>query len=205
MGLCYPNRKVLIGHSNRQKYAKAGSGETNLPSTLAARLRARWTLLGALLFGSMWIGYSVWRRPASRPPEVRHLGDGTVASLGPDSRLLITAGFPTRRELSLDGEALLKVPPTEQPLIIRTRLMHLVVRGSSTLAIVARSRETGEQVEVLSGEVIVSKNYPSTYRVPDDLHGGEMSMVNETIDLMEKERVDQPSLETLRERANRLK
>lgn len=83
--------------------------------------------------------------------------------------------------------------------------MHLEVRGASTLAVTAWSRETGEQVEVLSGEVIVSKNYASPYRVPDDLHGGEMSMVNVTIDLMEKENVDAPSLAGIRERATRLK
>jgi hypothetical protein len=58
---------------------------------------------------------------------------------------------------------------------------------------------------VLSGEVIVSKNYPSSYRVPDDLHGGEMSMVNETIDLMEKENVDPASLANIRGQANRLR
>ena len=57
----------------------------------------------------------------------------------------------------------------------------------------------------LDGEVIVSKSYPSSYRVPDDLHGGEMSMVNQTIDLMEKENVDPPSLARIREQAGKLK
>jgi hypothetical protein len=41
--------------------------------------------------------------------------------------------------------------------------------------------------------------------VPDDLHGGEMSMVNETIDLMEKENVDPASLANIRGQANRLR
>lgn len=162
-------------------------------------------MLGALILASIGVGYSVWRKPGHEPPEVRHLADGTVASLGADTRLRTASGFPSPRELSLDGEGLLEVPAGGRPLIVRTRLMYLEVRGSSTLDITARSRETGEQVEVLSGEVIVRKNYPSTYRVPDDLHGGEMSMVNETIDLMEKETVDAPSLTSMRERASRLK
>lgn len=162
-------------------------------------------MLGALILASAGVGYSVWRKSTRTPPEVRHLADGTVAWLGADTRLRTAAEFPSRRELSVDGEGLLKVPAEGQPLIVRTRLMHLEVHGSSTLAITAWSRETGEQVEVLSGEVLVSKNYASPYRVPDDLHGGEMSMVNETIDLMEKENVDPSSLARIRERANRLR
>jgi len=171
-----------------------------------ARFLARWAVLGALvLAASVGVGYSVWHKHMREPPEVHHLADGTIASLGADTRLRTAAGFPSRRELSLDGEGLLKVPASGQPLIVRTRLMHLEVRGASILAITAWARETGEQVEVLSGEVIVSKNYPSSYRVPDDLHGGEMSMVNETIDLMEKENIDPPSLAGIRARANRLR
>ena len=165
---------------------------------------ARWALLGALVVASIGVGYTVWRKPARKPPEIRYLADGTVALLEADTRLRPAAGFPSPREASLDGEGLLEVPAGRQPLIVRTHLMHLEVRGASTLAITAWSRETGEQVEVLSGEVIVSKNYASTYRVPDDLHGGEMSMVNETIDLMEKENIDPPSLARIRARADRL-
>lgn len=171
---------------------------------LEARFIPRRALLGALVLVSVGVGYSVWQKPRHEPPEIRHLADGTVASLEADSRLRTPAGFPSPRELSLDGEGLFRVPAGGHPLIVRTRLMRLEVRGSSTLAITARSRETGEQVEVLSGEVIVSKNYASPYRVPDDLHGGEMSMVNETIDLMEKENVEPPSLARIRARANRL-
>jgi hypothetical protein len=85
-------------------------------------------------------------------------------------------------------------------LIVRTRLMRLEVRSASALAITARSRESGEEVEVLDGDVIVRKNYASSYQVPDHLHGGEMSMVNETIDLMEKERMDAASMMRIRER-----
>jgi hypothetical protein len=172
---------------------------------LNARLMARWALLGTLLLITMWIGYVAWRKPASHPPQTRHLPDGTIAALQADTRLVTAAGFPSPREISLDGWALLKVPAAPQALIVRTHLMRLEVRGPSTLAITARSQESGEQVEVLDGEVIVSKNYSSSYRVPDDLHGGEMSMVNVTIDLMEKESIDAQSRERLRKRASALR
>jgi FecR-like protein len=171
---------------------------------LKARVTARWALLGALLIAFLSVGYDAWRKPMTEPPRIRHLEDATVASLGADTRFIPEAGFPARREASLDGEALLRVSAIGRPLIVRTRLMRLEVLGSSTLAITARSRESGEEVEVLDGEVIVSKNYPSSYRVPDDLHGGEMSMVNATIDLMEKEHMDPASLESIRERARAL-
>jgi hypothetical protein len=80
------------------------------------------------------------------------------------------------------------------PLIVRSRLLKLIVTGPSTLRIVARSHETGEQVEVLSGHVVAYKNYPSSYAEPDHLQAGEMSMVNQTIDLMEKEKFDPATL-----------
>ena len=35
-----------------------------------------------------------------------------------------------------------------------------------------------------------AKAYPSRFSEPDDLVGGEMSMVNRSIDLMEKEKFD---------------
>lgn len=173
---------------------------------LNARIAARWALLGGLLLvASVWIGHGIWRPRGGRSPEVLHLADGTIASLGADTRLVPAAGFPGRRELSLDGEALMKVPAMGRPLIIRTRLMRLAALGASTLAITARSRETGEEVEVLDGEAIVSKNYPSSYRVPDHLHGGEMSMVNVTIDLMEKEPMDAAAIAAIRRRVSGLK
>lgn len=170
-----------------------------------ASVIVRRALLGAALLVLTGVGYSVWWKLHHERAEIRHLADGTIVLLSADTRLRTAAGFPSPRELSLDGEVLLRVPAGGQPLTVRTRLMHLEVSAPSTLTVTAWSRETGEEVEVLSGEVIVSKNYASPYRVPDDLHGGEMSMVNRTIDLMEKETVDAPSLARIRERASRLK
>jgi hypothetical protein len=61
------------------------------------------------------------------------------------------------------------------------------------------ARETGEQVEVLEGTVTAVKNYPSTYSTPDDLAAGEMSMVNKSIDLQEKEKMNEKEFAALRE------
>ena len=61
------------------------------------------------------------------------------------------------------------------------------MRGDSALRLTAYSRETGEQVQVVCGDVLARKNYPSRFDEPDRLAAGQMSMVNQTIDLMEKE------------------
>jgi len=71
--------------------------------------------------------------------------------------------------------------------MIRSRLLRLTVAGATQFHVVARSRESGEQVEVLSGNVTAYKNYPSPYADPDRLGAGDVSMVNRSIDLMEKE------------------
>jgi hypothetical protein len=72
--------------------------------------------------------------------------------------------------------------------------MILTVTGASALRVTARSNETGEEADVLSGHVEARKAYPSRQNEPDTLLAGEEVMVNETIDLQEKETTDVPSL-----------
>jgi len=115
------------------------------------------------------------------------LPDGTQAFYRSDSVIEPAKGFPHPRKLLVDGDVLLKVPAAGDPLIVGTRLFLLTVSGESTLRITAYSREAGEQVEVVCGDVLARKNYPSKFDEPDHLAAGQMSMVNRTIDLMEKE------------------
>ncbi len=124
---------------------------------------------------------------AGATAQVHRLADGTIASFAAGTRLIPAQRFPDRRDVWVDGKALLEVPETRGPLTIRTPLLRIEVLRPSTLLVTARPRQAGEAVRVLNGEVIVGKRYPSHYPVPDDLHAGEMAMVNFTIDLMEKE------------------
>ena len=48
------------------------------------------------------------------------------------------------------------------------------------------------------GELSAAKSYPSTYSAPDQLMAGEMSMVNQSIDLQEKEKMNEKELAALR-------
>jgi hypothetical protein len=133
------------------------------------------------------VALGFWLR--GRIPELKclRLPDGTQAFYHSDSVVEPGNGFPHPRKLVVNGDVLLKVPTAGDPLIVSTRLFLLTVSGESTLRITAYSREAGEQVQVVSGDVLARKNYPSKFDEPDHLAAGQMSMVNRTIDLMEKE------------------
>jgi hypothetical protein len=137
--------------------------------------------LGALL---------VFRSHAAPVPHAIRLADGTEAFFLSDTRVEPAATYPRPREIRVDGDAFLRVPAASTPLVVRTRLFVLTITGDSALRVKAYWKQTGEQVEVLSGHVQAKKSYPSSYSEPDELDSGEMSMVNQTIDLLEKEKFD---------------
>jgi hypothetical protein len=135
-------------------------------------------------------GFVAFRLRAEPVPLAIRLPDGTDAFFRSDTRVEPGKTYPQPREIHVDGDVFLQVPAASTPLIVRTRLLVLTVTGDSALRVTAYAKQTGEQVEVLSGNVQAKKSYPSTYSEPDVLTGGEMSMVNQTIDLMEKEKFD---------------
>lgn len=124
-----------------------------------------------------------------RIPKLEYLSlpDGTQAFYRSDSTVEPAGGFPHPRKLIVDGDVFLRVPAAADPLIVSSRLLLLSVSGESALRLTAYSRETGEQVQVVCGEVLARKHYASRFDQPDQLAAGQMSMVNQTIDLMEKE------------------
>ena len=84
----------------------------------------------------------------------------------------------------------MRVAADARPLIVRSRLLILTVTGETAFRMTAYAKEAGEQVEVLYGHVKANKAYESTYNEPDLLTGGDMTMINKSIDLMEKEKTD---------------
>jgi FecR protein len=132
----------------------------------------------------------VFRSHTVPVPQSIRLSDGTEAFFLSDTRVDAVATYPQPREIRVDGDAFLRAPAASEPLIVRTRLFVLTVAGDSALRVKAYWKQTGEQVEVLSGHVQAKKSYPSSYSEADELTSGEMSMVNQTIDLMEKEKFD---------------
>jgi hypothetical protein len=127
-------------------------------------------------------------------PQLLRLGDGTEVFYLSNTKVQPANSYPRVREIKIDGEAFVRAPAAAQPLTIRTRLMLLTVTGRTALRVTARSSETGEEADVLYGQVEAKKAYPSRQNDPDILSAGEEVMVNQTIDLQEKETTELASL-----------
>jgi hypothetical protein len=140
------------------------------------------------------VGVLAFRAYRTPTPQLLRLADGTEVFYLSDTVIRPSSAYPATRELKIDGEAFVRAAASAQPLIIRTRLMVLRVTGDSALRVTARSHETGEEADVLAGQVVATKAYPSRQNEPDTLAAGEEVMVNETIDLQEKETADVPAL-----------
>lgn len=133
--------------------------------------------------------------PACAPsPELMRLADGTEVYYLSNTKVSPANSYPRPREIKIDGEAFLRVPAAAEPLVVRSRLLVLTITGRTALRLTARSHETGEEADVLYGRVEAKKAYPSRQSEPDTLSAGEEVMVNETIDLQEKETADLASL-----------
>ena len=149
----------------------------------------------------------ILRSRANHAPRALRLADGTQALFLGDTRVEPARTYPAPREIRVDGDAFIRTGAISTQLIVRTRLLVLKVDANTALRVTAFSSEDGEQAEVLQGQVQAQKSYPSYYSEPDLLGAGEMSMINRTIDLLEKEKFDPGELrkwsEQLRQAAAR--
>jgi ferric-dicitrate binding protein FerR (iron transport regulator) len=127
-------------------------------------------------------------------PRLLQLPDGTEVFYLSNTKVQPDNAYPQVRQIKIDGEVFIRATAGEKPLVLRTRLLILTVTGRSALRVTARSKETGEEADVLYGQVEAKKAYPSRQNEPDMLLAGEEVMVNETIDLQEKETADLPTL-----------
>jgi hypothetical protein len=151
-------------------------------------------LLAAAVLSLGSIGVTAFRAYRAPTPHLLRLADGTEIFYLSDTQIAPSSAYPLTREIKIDGEAFVRASDGPQPLVIRTRLLVLKVTGASALRVTARSNETGEEADVLFGHVVATKGYPSRQNEPDTLLAGEEVMVNETIDLQEKETADVPGL-----------
>jgi ferric-dicitrate binding protein FerR (iron transport regulator) len=131
-----------------------------------------------------------------RTPKELLLSDGTQIILLDGTHAVPAAGFPSDRSLQLEGngQVYIRTRRQEKPLTVRTGLLILTVEGDCAVRVLVSSEKIGEQAEVLYGHVRAAKAYPSRFSDPDDLQAGEMSMINRSIDLMEKEKFDPTEL-----------
>lgn len=133
-----------------------------------------------------------------RPVKNITLADSSRVWLQKDTRITTADTYPQKRELTIDGELFMEVPDHKAPLTIHTRLLKLTVNGKAAFRVIAFSKEDGEEVQVINGNILVDKNYESPFNEQDTLNNNQMVMINKTIDLMEKEKFDVADLKAWR-------
>ncbi|MDP4259441.1 MAG: FecR family protein [Bacteroidota bacterium] len=120
------------------------------------------------------------------------LPDGTEVTIKAKTSVRLSERFGKKdREVWLDGEALFEVAPDPaKPFLVHTKYLRIDVLGTR-FRVDAYPDKAGEEVDLLSGSLKVSKSYHSeSDNEPELLHAGEMLMINRDIDLMEKEKMD---------------
>jgi hypothetical protein len=110
------------------------------------------------------------------------------------SSSLTDTQFNSRKELKVDGDVFFEIARGNFPLYITTSLMKIQVLAPSTFRVTAYDADQGQSVETLKGTVIISKAYSSPFPDPDTLHENNLYMVNKSIDLSEKEDLDDDKL-----------
>jgi ferric-dicitrate binding protein FerR (iron transport regulator) len=165
-------------------------------------------------------GEKIYRSGTAKRTHLR-LPDGTEVLMNAGAVLRLVPGFGKKgREGVLEGEASFTVSPGDGgPFVVRTKALVTTVEvavagevsgnsqgdgvGASDVPVTTVFKvdghpdSPGEEVDLLSGGLIVKKSYHSTSdNEPAVLGPGEMVMINTDIDLMEKEKFDTAELKT---------
>ena len=98
--------------------------------------------------------------------------------------------------LRMDGLSVLYIEKAPVPFKLHTTLMDIdILEVPLLLRMDAFDKEAGQSLELFSGVLKVEKNYPSDFPSLDTLHAGDLYMINKDIDLSEKERLDDFSIQ----------
>lgn len=128
------------------------------------------------------------------PAEVRGLNaTDTLFIIDRESTLTDTM-IAGKKHWKANGDMFFKIDRAQFPVYIYTSLMKLEVLEPSAFRVTAYDRDQGQSVESLLGKIKISKNYPSPFPEPDTLHEKNLYMVNKSIDLSEKEDLDDDKL-----------
>jgi transmembrane sensor len=149
-------------------------------------LRGRWAIVLPVFLTGAWHCQSAGNRKKISLP------DGTEVTIKARSSIRLSDSFGKKdREVWLEGEAMFEVAPDPaKPFIVHTKDLRIDVLGTR-FRVDAYPEKAGEEVDLLSGHLKVSKSYHSdSDNEPEWLQAGEMVMINRDIDLMEKEKMD---------------
>jgi predicted small secreted protein len=95
-----------------------------------------------------------------------------------------------KRTVEADGDMIFVIGKKDIPFSVNTRILQLKVLQPAVFRVEAFRVDNGEKVDVLEGVVRAAKRYKSSFPEPDTVRRFEMVMINDQIDLMEKEKED---------------
>lgn len=116
--------------------------------------------------------------------------------LTPNSYALVLKGSKAepdpqnKRTVEADGDMIFVIGKKDIPFLVNTRILQLHVLQAGVFRVEAFRVDNGEKVDVLEGMIRASKRYKSSFPEPDTVRSFEMVMINDKIDLMEKEKED---------------
>ncbi|MGX5690400.1 hypothetical protein [Arcticibacter tournemirensis] len=121
------------------------------------------------------------------PSEIVMLPDSTCIYVLDKEKLDMSSMPKKRFKVTMDGDIFFNIPDRPGKFTVRTRLLKLTATGKAAFRVIAYSKDDGEEVQTLYGNIIAEKNYKSDFPAPETLRNNNLLMINRTIDLMEKE------------------
>ena len=120
--------------------------------------------------------------------------------LKPNTTIGLAKGFGVdNRDIDIDGEAFFDMEVTGAPVRLRTKDLNVLVLWAARFRVDGYRGKPGEEVDLLEGRLMVTKNYRSdTDSATEVLGPGEMVMINRDIDLMEKEKMSQEEIDRVK-------
>jgi|GEM_PF-4724435 len=127
-----------------------------------------------------------------------------LQGLGNDNQVYFIDGESVLRPLEINGKTGIKVSGDvffcinqgELPITMQTSLVTIqILEIPARFRIDGYDKDEGQAIEVLEGTLRIAKAYSSPFPEPDTLHANNLYMINKSIDLSEKETMDNDELQ----------
>lgn len=130
------------------------------------------------------------RDTVPQPVEMIVLPDSNRVYLLDKQSKLLHVKYAKEGDISVDGDMFFEILSIANPIRVHTKLLDMEIAAPSAFRVMADRKEEGEEIQVVFGDIRVKKSYPSDFPEPDTIRNHQLLMINRTIDLMEKEKLD---------------
>jgi len=131
------------------------------------------------------------------PAKVQTLNEGLGQVFYIDTASTLTDTMVNgHSHMKVNGDVFFDLKGSSFPVQLYTSLMQITVLKPAAFRVSAYDIDQGQSVESLSGEIRIAKNYTSPFPEPDTLRENNLYMINCSIDLSEKEKLDDNQLAT---------